>query len=446
MSGHKSIQMILIAGYNHYNKTEPVTTKSGEEEKKKIKTIIPQLSLEVEKLYKLSNKEPDNKQLYIDYKVKKATLDEYLEKYGKLLNATKDTSGVNATKIADIKKAYKILIGYYDSHKKKRAVELYGLIKKNLMPEVKVVVQHYDDEEDVDEYDDVPVEYNTPAPQPNVTPADNDGWTKVPEKKNPFDSFNKKKVTSYTPTPTADAGISPAKLEELIQRHEAKSYIPPAHRKIVEEEIAKRKAKAEAEANAFPVLGNASAVTTEFKYSGPSFKDIASSVKKPEVVEVTPEPAKKFGLRVVDISKPEPELIEKTVNGCLTTYVYKETDIEGNEEYCKYTVFNQVFHDRMKRLNEEHRIYRQFLYDREHKPWCKWMTFDEWCEFQDEVEEQREMDRQMEMEKYGGFGCDEEDEYDFNNGDYDEEYDEEDDGGVWDSNSKMKKEFTVESY
>jgi hypothetical protein len=106
MSGYKSIQMILIAGYNYYNKTEPVTTKSGEEEKKKIKAIIPQLSLEVEKLFKLSNKEPDNKQLYIDYKVKKATLDEYLEKYGKLLNTAKDTNGVNATKIADIKKAY----------------------------------------------------------------------------------------------------------------------------------------------------------------------------------------------------------------------------------------------------------------------------------------------------------------------------------------------------
>ncbi len=444
MPGYKSIQIILVNAYNHYNKVEVSHSKSGDEEKKRLKAILPQLSLEAEKLQKLSNKDPENIQLQIEYKVKKTALDECLEKYGKLLTAHKEADGVNASKISDIKKAYKILIGYYDYHKKNKAVELYNLIKKSLMPQAKIISVHHNDD---DEYDDMPAEfYEVPQPSPA-----NDSWTTVPTKKNPFESMNSKKYGGNSfgnATVVAEPEITPAKLEELIKKYESKHYMSPANRKIVEDELAKRKAKEEAEKNAYPVLGNTS--VKEIKFTGVSFKEMASSTKKkptiPVVVQTVSE--KKSGLKVVDMGPmPEPELVETIENGSFTTYVYKEleADADGNDVYFRFTVPNKLFRERMSRMNEEQKIYRQFLWDRENKPWCKWMSFDEWYDFQDEVAEQEELDRQREEEKYGGFCYDEEIDYDENE-DYDDGEEVCDDWSDPHETQKVKREYAVESF
>ena len=448
MAGHKTIQQILINGYAHYNKVESSASKSDEKEIKAIKEILPIISIEVDKLQKLSNKDPDNEQLLTDYKVKKATLDEYREKYGKLLTSKKDISDVNSTKISDIKKAYKILIGYYNHNKKAKAVQLYNLIKGYVMPTSKNEYYHDDD----DEYDDLPDDFFVDRPKEENVEASaptNDGWTSVPVKKNPFDSFNKKKTANYAPVsqPVSETpAISKQKLDELMMKYEAKQYITPAHRKIVEEEIAKKKAKEEADKKAFPQLGGGNISVQEKKFTGVSFKDKLSTevAKLPPVVE---EPVHitntKYGMRVVDMGPSYgPQLVETIVNGYMTTYVYKEIDEEGNDVFWETTLPNNHFRAKMKEHIEEEKIHKQYLWDINHKPWCKGMTFDEWCDFKDEVYEMEELERQREEEKYGAYGYDD----DYQYGDHDE-----DDGEYYDDveesyNPKFNKEYTVESY
>lgn len=446
MGGHKTIQQILINGYNHYNKVESSASKSDEKEIKAIKEILPIISIEVDKLQKLSNKDPDNEQLLIDYKVKKATLDEYREKYGKLLTTKKGLGDVNSTKISDIKKAYKILIGYYNQNKKAKAVELFNLIKGFVMPTSK---KEYYDNDDDDENDDLPEDFFQPMQENKEASIHvDDGWTSVPVKKNPFDSFNKKKTSSYTPvvqTTVETPAISKQKLDELMMKYEAKQYLTPANRKIVEEELAKRKAKEEEEKNAFPQLGGNISVK-EKKFTGVSFKDKLST----EVEKLTPvveEPVNvtntKYGMRVVDIGPSYgPQLVETIVKGYMTTYVYKETDEEGESVFWETTVPNKHFRAMLKEHSEEEKIHRQYLWDINHKLWCKGMTFDEWCDFKNEVYEMEELERQREEEKYGAYGYDDDYHYDDQEGDDGEYYDEEDHS----YNSKINKEYTVESY
>lgn len=425
--GYKSIQMILNSAYNYYNKADPVTNKSGEEEKKKYKALIPQLSVSVDKLYNLSNREPENHQLYEEYKQKKATLDEYLEKYGKILGNKSEISNDNAKKITDIKKAYKILIGYYDPYKKKRAIDFYNMIKKNVIPDVKTnYTQHYNPNKIYK--NDYTAIFNEPSPI--VTSSiNNDGWTTVPSKK--------RTNNTLTQTNTNKVSLTPDKLEEFIDHYITKSYVPPMYRKIVEDEIANRK---EREKNAFPELGNIIHMVDKNKYSGPSFKDIITSTKISTICPSDNISIKKNGLQELERPICQKELISKIDNGCLTTYIYNEIDNKGNQKCSKYNVQNKVFHENLRQLNQEHRLNRDYYSDRKRNKCYNNMTFNEWILFQKEIEEQLENNRHNDMEKYKWKVSIEE----YNEDDYIESYDEEFESS--DPEFEFKKEFTEEIY
>jgi hypothetical protein len=367
LSGYTNLNIQLRKAADYYSARKIEPTKTELKEVADLKKDIPILSNKLSKLEKLVVNS-ENQETIGEYNAIKLKHDTSLKRLGELTQ--KRETNANAEKLAIISKAFKILC---NNKNQKQATTLHSLINSKLN---KTTVPAKVEEEY--ESDDEPVF--------------------IPKSNNKFNMFGKQK--EYTQPPVVQSSSTPSNIEELIKKYQNGNYLIPAVKKLVEEELNKRKADEKKVVNDFPSLPKTSQPTPAKNFVK-SYMDIIntpqnSPVIKTEVVieTVSSTEKKKPALVLLTDTMPKYTMISKEDLGYLTRCTYEYTDKDNKIRTDTFLSPNQKFHDAMHRQT----LYYRYINEKQYKPWVKCMNFEEWLEWQDEIEEIEKRDRAEELD------------------------------------------------
>lgn len=378
ISGHTNLNIILRKASDFYSARKIEPTKNEVKEIADIKKDIPILSNRLSKLEILSkNQDPE---ILLEYQAIKLKHDDSLKRLGEL--TLKKEVCANTDKLSIISKAFKIL----SNHKNvQQATNLYSLIysKLNKTQVQKVVQQKYDSESDYEDTDTV---------------------TNTVEHKFYSNSNNKFNLLQDP---------IQINIEELIKKYQNGNYMIPSHKKLVEDELAKRKAQADA-MNYFPELVTKQSSIPQTNKT--SYASIISTspieVKTETKVSEQVSENKIPGVTLLKNTLPKYTLIKKEDLGYLTRCTYQYIDDKNKIHTDTFLCANRKFHQAMNRQN----LYNKYINEKQYKPWTRCFTFDEWLEWQDEVKQIEEKERFVDLD------YESEDEY-YDNDEYESNYD-----------------------
>ena len=226
--------------------------------------------------------------------------------------------------------------------------------------------------------------------------------------------------------------IHDPKLNELIRKYKAKSYLLPAQRKLVEEELERRNMKVnkddfpilnntKSNNDNFPILisntklNNIKSENTPIKFIEQTFKDIITNTNNITNINIKqPEPI------LINV-KPKSEIIktdESILNIPNTINTEETKNSNPNIKLSNKTVNTQPV-DFIKNLcnirkhkYNERKLYKAYLHEKLYKEYAKPMSFHDWCEFKNDIQHQEYIEMQREKEKYNIVSSSDEDKFD----------------------------------
>jgi len=353
------------AEFYSVRKIEP--TKSELKEISELKRDVPILSSKLSKLEKMVV-DCKNQEIIDEYNCIKLKHNVMLERLGELTK--KRESDPNTEKLAIISKTFKILGDFYKYEK--QATMLHSLINKKLNA-VTDSEKSYDDSDD-----DEPVF--------------------LPKTNNKFNLLGKQE-SKQSVSQNISSNISTPNIEELIKKYNSGSYLITSHKKLVEEELAKREQNKKNSVNDFPSLSKSTNNFASKTYSQSYANIISNSVNNPIVKEEIVEQKAPINTRskTVGILKsfsPEYKLIRKEDLGYMIRATYEYIDENNKIRYETILSPSQKFHNAIHKQN----LYLKYISEKEYKPWIRGMTFNDWLQWQDEIAEMEERDRYEELD------------------------------------------------
>ena len=226
--------------------------------------------------------------------------------------------------------------------------------------------------------------------------------------------------------------ISDPKLNELIRKYEAKNYLLPAQRKLVEEELGRRNMKINKDD--FPILNNTKSNNDNFptlvsntklnniksentpiKFTEQTFKDIITNtnnitntnIKQPEPILINVKPKS-------EIIKTDECLLDipNTINTEETKNSNPNIKISNKTVNTQPVDFIKNLCNIRKHKYNERKLYKAYLNEKLYKEYAKPMSLHDWCEFKNDILHQEYIEMQREKEKYNIVSSSDEDKFD----------------------------------
>ena len=216
---------------------------------------------------------------------------------------------------------------------------------------------------------------------------------------------------------------SNTKLDELIRKYEAKNYLLPAQRKLVEEELARRNMKVNNTKNNndnFPtLLSNTKSENIPIKFTEQTFKDIITNIntiktiKKPEAILINVKPMLQ-NINIPETIKPIECLsdIPNTIDTEETKNAHLNLKLSNNKVNTQTEDFIKNMCNKRNQTYNERKLYKEYLHEKLYKEYAKPMSYDEWCEFKNDIVYQERIELQREKESYGILSSSDEDKFD----------------------------------
>ena len=216
---------------------------------------------------------------------------------------------------------------------------------------------------------------------------------------------------------------SNTKLDELIRKYEAKNYLLPAQRKLVEEELARRNMKVNNTKNNndnFPtLLSNTKSENIPIKFTEQTFKDIITNIntiktiKKPEPILINVKP-KSQNINIPETIKSVECLsdIPNTIDTEETKNSHLNLKLSNNKVNTQTEDFIKNMCNKRNQTYNERKLYKEYLHEKLYKEYAKPMSYDEWCEFKNDIVYQERIELQREKERYGILSSSDEDKFD----------------------------------